>query len=197
MSTFKKRLFFDKVDTIKRYYRSPKFALLDLSFGLMSLFSNPYRVCRKFLKKKGAKEIYAYGETPYATYEKMVQECGIGPNDVWMEMGSGRGKGCFWLSHFVKCKVIGVEWVPQFVFFARFIRALFRIDGMIFKQADLEEIDTSCASVIYLYGIWPKRKIGTGVKVITISEPLKDYKVLKRFWVRFPWGRTTAYYQEK
>lgn len=197
MSIFRRRIFRDRVEAVRRYYKSPKFALIDLTFGLISLFSNPYRVCRKFLKKKGAREIYAYGETPYTTYEKIVRECGIGPHDTWMEMGAGRGKGCFWLSQFVGCRVIGIEQIPQFVYFARSIRALFRMNSLEFERGSVEKADVSQSTVIYLYGIWPNRAFEKGTRVITISEPLDGYKVLKRFWVRFPWGRTTAFYQEK
>lgn len=191
------RLWLDRLRSVRLYYKSPKFALIDLTYGLIALFINPYRTCRKFLQKRGADNIYAYGETPYATYQRIVEQCGICPQDTWIEMGSGRGKGCFWLSHFTHCKVIGIEWIPQFVWLARAIKALFRMKQVRFENLELEKADLSQATVIYLYGLWPDLKIGDQVKVITISEPLAGYQVLKSFWVRFPWGRTTAYFQEK
>ncbi len=196
MSGFK-RLWQNRIETIRRYYKKPKFALIDLTFGFVALFINPYRTCRKFLQKKGAAEIYAYGETPFATYEKIVEQCEIGPQDVWIEMGAGRGKGCFWLSHFLKCKVIGVEWIPQFVWIANGIKFLFNVKNVSFYSSDIQQTDLSKATVIYLYGLWPDLDLPVGVKVITISEPLEGTKQLKRFWVRFPWGRTTAFLQEK
>lgn len=195
MSISNLRLRQEKVDAIRLYYRSPKFALIDLSFGFLAFFQNPYRTCRKFLQKKKAENIYAYGETPYTTYQKMIQECGITAEDTWIEMGAGRGKGCFWLAHFTKCRVIGIERIPQFVRFARFLKVLFRMKKISFERRDIETADLSKATVIYLYGIWPNIKMPSHVKVITISEPLEGCQVLKRFWVRFPWGRTTAYLQ--
>lgn len=196
MSISSHRLWQDRIDAIRLYYKKPKFALIDLTFGLFALFSNPYRTCRKFLQKKGAENIYAYGETPYTTYQKIVIECGIGPDDVWIEMGAGRGKGCFWLTSFTGCKVIGIEWIPQFVRFSKWIKTLFRMKRIEFQQTEFERADLTQATVIYLYGVWPNLQIKKGVKVITISEPLEGYKVIKSFWVRFPWGRTTAYLQE-
>ena len=190
-----RRLWQGRIEAVRLYYKSPKFALIDLTFGLIALFLNPYRTCRKFLEKKGADNIYAYGETPYFTYEKIVKECGIGPKDTWIEMGSGRGKGCFWLAHFAGCKVIGIEWIPQFIHIARSIKTLFRMGRVQFLKSDIEKVDLSEATVIYLYGLWPNLKIHEKTKVITISEPLEGYKVIKSFWVRFPWGRTTAYLQ--
>ena len=104
---------------------SIRFAFIEFSFALLSLFSNPYRVCRKFLQKKGAKEIYAYGETPLETYRKIAAVCGVGPNDEWLELGAGRGKGCFWIANLIGCRVRGIEWVPQFVWMARALKTVF------------------------------------------------------------------------
>lgn len=190
-----RRLWQDRFNAFRLYYKSPKFALIDLSFGLVALFINPYRVCRKFLQKQGAEEIYAYGETPYTTYEKIARECGIGPQDTWVEMGSGRGKGCFWLNHFIGCQVVGVEQIPQFIRLSRFLQRLFWMRGVRFDKQDIEAADLKGATVIYLYGVWPALKVAPGVKVITMSEPLEGYRVLKSFWVRFPWGRTRCYLQ--
>ena len=117
--------------------------------------------------------------------------------DTWIEMGAGRGKGCFWLAHFVGCQVIGIEWIPQFMYIARALKALFGVKQIQFTQVDIEQADLTQGTIIYLYGLWPNLKIKEGVKVITISEPLDGYRVLKSFWVRFPWGRTTAYVQKK
>ena len=193
----KKRLWLDRFETIRKYYKSPKFALLDLTFSLVALFSNPYRVCRRFLQKKGEENIYAYGETPFSTYEKIVAQVGVKETDVWVEMGSGRGRGCFWLAHFTKCKVIGIEWVPQFVYLSRVLKALFRMNHTPFQKSDIEAVDLEDATIVYLYGLWPKLKIPTHVKVITTGEPLDGFKVIHSFWVRFPWGRTRAFIQEK
>jgi hypothetical protein len=197
MSIFKKRRRLERIETVQKYYKSPKFALIDLSFAFFSFFVNPYRTCRKFLQKKGMQEIYAYGETPYSTYEKIVRECGIGPEDTWLELGAGRGKGCFWLAHFVQCKVIGVEWIFQFVLFAKIIRAIFRVKSVSFWQKNIETMDLQEASVIYLYGLWPDLELKKGVKVISISEPFPNCKVIKSFWIRYPWGRTRAFLQIK
>ena len=197
MSIFRRRIWQERISTLFLYYKSPKFALIDLTFGLIALFINPYRVCRKFLQRKGEKNIYAYGETPYSSYQKIAEECGIGPNDTIFELGSGRGKGCFWLNHFTGCKVIGVEWVPTFIFFARMIKAIFRVKGVHFIKDEITAIDPTEATVIYLYGLYPALKIAEGVKIITTGEPLEGYRIVKQFWIRFPWGRTTAFLQER
>ena len=172
-----------------------KFFLIDLCFGFVSLFSTPYRGWRKFLQKKGAENIYAYGETPFSTYERIAKECGILPEDTWVELGAGRGRGCFWLKTFIGCKVIGVEWIYQFVWIANLIKKLFQIKNLEFIHSDISKVDLSEASVIYLYGIDLDLQVKKNVRVITISEPIEGYQVIKKFWVRYPWGRTTAFLQ--
>lgn len=187
------RIWKDRLYAFKHYYQG-KFALIDLCFGLIALFINPYRVCRKFLKKKGVENVYAYGETPFSTYQKIVEECGIDKNDVWVELGAGRGKGCFWLKYFVGCRVVGVEWVPLFVWIANGMKSLFRMKGIRFEKRDLVEIDLKEASFVYLYGV--HREVPAGIKVLSVSEPLPGYKVIKSFWVRYPWGRTRVFLQK-
>jgi hypothetical protein len=197
MSISKQRLWRDRITVIQRYYKSPKFALIDLAFGLVALFVNPYRLCRKFLQKKGTSNIYAYGETPLSTYQRIVEICQIGPQDTWLELGAGRGKGCFWVSHFIGCKVIGIEWVPQFVWIAKSIQILLGCKNLSFECRDIHQVNTHSATFIYLYGNWPSLDVGSKTRVLTISEPLEGFKVLQTFWVRYPWGRTTAFLQQK
>lgn len=194
MQVFRKRIWQDRIHAF-RYYKAFKFALIDIAFGLLALFINPYRLCRKFLQKQNADEIYAYGETPIATYEKLVQECKVSSHDTWIELGAGRGKGCFWMAYFTKCRVIGVEWIPQFVFFARLFRTIFKLDKLEFLKQDIETFVIPDGAIVYLYGIWPKLEFPQNAKIITISEPLEGYRAIHSFWVRFPWGRTRAFLQ--
>lgn len=189
-----RRIWKDRLYAFKHYYKG-KFALIDLCFGFLGLFVNPYRICRKFLEKQGAENVHAYGETPLATYQRIVEQCGVGPDDVWVELGSGRGKGCFWLRCFVGCRVVGVEWVPLFVGVAKGLRWLFRMDRVRFEERDLGKVDLGEATVVYLYGV--EREVPAGIRVITVSEPMEGYEVIKSFWVRYPWGRTRAFLQTK
>lgn len=189
----KKRIWQDRLQTARHFY--PKFAPIDLCFGLIGLFMNPYRLCRKFLQKMGADNVYAYGETPIMTYQRIVEQCEVRLSDVWIELGAGRGKGCFWLNRMVGCKVIGIEWIPSFVRIAKVLKKLFGLREIEFRCEDFEKTDLREGTIIYLYGNHPKIQIPEGLRVITMSEPLEGARVLKAFWVRFPWGRTTAYLQ--
>ncbi len=196
----------NQVETIRRFYRNWRFALIDLLLGFFSLFSNPYRTCRKFLQRRGEKEIYAYGETPLATLEKIAVECALRPQDHFVELGSGRGKSCFWVSQFIGCRVTGIEWVPSFIRLSRFIKALFQIDRLSFQLADFKRADLSQATFVYLYGTClseeqirtvaqSMEKLPNNGKIVSISFPLESryLKLQKSFPVAFPWGETVAY----
>ncbi|MES2274076.1 MAG: class I SAM-dependent methyltransferase [Chlamydiota bacterium] len=209
--TVKKRLWQDQIETIRRYYRKNlRFCFIDLSFGLVALFINPYRTCRKFLQKKEEAEIYAYGETPFTTLELIVKAAEVHPDDIWLELGSGRGKGCFWVSCFTGSSCVGIEWVPQFVRIAKFLKALFRVPRVSFQCISMDEADFTQPTIVYLYGtcleqskidaLFEKMKhLKEGTKVITISYPLEGggFVLNKTFPVEYPWGSAEAYLQIK
>lgn len=205
--SLKARIWKEQVFAFKRYAAQDiRFAICDLSLGVWGLFSNPYRVCRKFLQKKGEEQIYAYGETPLTTLEKIVTECRLCSADHWLELGSGRGKGCFWVGRFIGCRVTGVEWIPQFVQQSRLLARLHRFRNVNFLCKDFAEAPFSQATAVYLYGTCLSQGVlktllkkmialPPGAKVITISEPLasSSFRLEKTFSVCYPWGRTNAY----
>lgn len=198
---------------VLKYYRDVGFLKLDLA--LLFLYPrSPFWISREFLRKKGEENIYQYGETPLTTLEKIVRECGITERDVVFEMGCGRGRGCFWINHFVGCKVVGVEFIPEFVEKAVGIKKRFGVEGVEFRCEDFLESDLSCASVIYLYGTCLKdeeikrliekfAKLKSGKKIITVSFGLSDYtKELlfdeeKVFSAKFTWGIGEVYLQRR
>lgn len=196
----------EQIQVWRRYYKNRRFALIDLSLSALYLFSNPYRTCRKFLQKRGAANIYAYGETPLTTLEHIASAFEIGPDDRWLELGAGRGRGCFWMAQFIGCRTVGVEWIPSFVKRANWIRTQFCPNKVTFTQIPLREADFSQATAVYLYStcmpadeiedlVTQMAMLPAGSKVITISEPLDfpSYSLVKSTAVSFPWGDTDAY----
>lgn len=190
----KKALFQQQLLTLKHYYpKSLRFALLDLALGTASLCFNPYRICRK-------RRLGPYGETPLTTLHRIAQFCQLSSSDCWVELGSGRGKGCFWLSLFIGCRTLGIEAIPLFSRLSRFLAFLFRIPSR-FQCANFHETDLSQATHIYLYSTCMSEeelaslseKIPLQAKVITISSPMPSCTLLGSFSVSFPWGNTEAY----
>ncbi|MBA3957069.1 MAG: class I SAM-dependent methyltransferase [Parachlamydiaceae bacterium] len=193
-----------------RYYSNWNFCKIDLSLLLIYLFNSPYGISKKFLQKRGAKDIYAYGETPLSTCEEIAKKCQLSATDTLFELGCGRGRSSFWLNAFVKCNVVGIDYVPEFIARANDIKARFTVSGVTFRQEDFLATSLDGATAIYLYGtnlsdedivalVKRFEKLPAGTKIITISFPLTDYtsvpflKVMKRFPVKFPWGETDAY----
>lgn len=205
----KRDQFREEREVKRRFYSNAPFRKTDRALKRAYLFSNPYRTSRCFLQKKGAADIHQYGETPLTSLALIAEECGIAPQDHLFELGCGRGRGVFFLSHIYGCKATGIEWISQFVDKAKKVSSA-RVS---FIQGDMTKADLSDASIIYLYGtcleneviyqlIGSFKKLKKGSKIITVSYSLLDYSedgfsLKKTFPVTFPWGETEVYLQEK
>ena len=188
-------LWSEQARIISRYYpKNWRFALADLALGLIRFFSNPYRVCRR----RGD----VYGETPLTTLHRIVNVCQLSLADRWCELGSGRGKSCFWVAQWIGCPAIGLEQVPLFVYTARCIAWLLHIPAY-FHCGDLFKADLPYATCVYVYSTCFSEEqlsllaqrlstLPRGAKVVTISAPLPQWPY-HAFPVSFPWGQTTAY----
>jgi hypothetical protein len=181
-----------------RYY--PKFFKIHFAFQKAYLGINPFRVSRMFLQREGAEDVYTYGETPVTTFHKIVGECGITQDDVFYELGCGRGLGMFWLNQYIGCKVVGIEKIPLFV---RIGNQLSRKE-VSFKNENILNVDFCDGTVFYFYGtgfeeefirrlVKKFKQLPKGIKIITVSYPLSDFKVIKEFEVVFPWGKAAIY----
>ena len=191
----KRVLWTEQVRVIRRYYpKSPRFALLDVCLGLSHLFFNPYRVCRK----RGE----VYGETPLTTLHRMVEALELSSSDTWLELGSGRGRGCLWISQFVGCKTIGLEKISLFTQLPRLLSTLFRLPAA-FHCKDFFATDLSRATCVYIYSTCltdeelsllaeKLTSLPAGARVLTISAPLPGW-ASRPLPVSFPWGATEAY----
>lgn len=195
-----------------RYYGSFSFLKADIALRLMYLFHNPYTISKRFLMKKGAADVYAYGETPLTSLEIISKECGFNAQDCVYELGCGRGRTCFWLHSFIGCQVVGIEYIPEFVERANLVKKRLAIPKLEFRLADMTNADLQRATICYLYGSCLDEKtikkladrfskLPAGTKIITVSYPLSDYttkrsfEVMKRFKVPYTWGEADVYLQ--
>ena len=185
------------------YPKSLRFALCDLALGVSSLFYNAYNLCRK----RGG----TYGETPIPSLRRIAEFCELNAEDCWLELGSGRGKGAFWMAHFTPCQTIGVEKISLFHWIASAIRSLFQVPNLSFIRQDQIAADFSKATYVYLYSTCMSESellaltekmdnLRIGAKVITISAPLppnKAFQTIGSFPLSFPWGETEAFLNER
>jgi len=196
--------FWLQLKVIKLYYRkSPRFALADLLLGLSTLFYNPYALCRK--------QKMIYGETPIPTLHRILEFLPITADDVWLELGSGRGKSAFWISQFVGCATIGVEKVPLFAKIAEKIQKLLHIPNLRFYAADQMSAPFSKATIVYFYSTTTSaprikalmekmRDLPENAYLITISAKPPEspyFEAAGHFPASFPWGETEVYLTRK
>jgi len=181
------------------YPKNWRFALADSLLGLASLFFNPYRACRK----RG----FVYGETPISSLRRIASFCQLKPEDVWLELGSGRGKGAFWISQTIGCETAGVEAVPLFVNVARAIVRILRLPKISFTCGKMADADFSKATCVYLYSTCMEEEelaslsekmkaLPPGARVLTVSAPLPETAHLPcagSFPLSFPWGETEGF----
>jgi SAM-dependent methyltransferase len=179
-------LFCEQMAVIRRYYRFPRFAWIDFLLGAFYLFSNPFSICRRFCQRKGEDEVHTYGETPLTTWEQIAKKAGIGPEDVLLDLGCGRGRICFWSASVLGCRAIGVDRVPRFIRTAR----LFDSKRVRFVCSEIEDAPFEEATIVYYYALFhthPLGKLPDGMRVLSVSEPLfPDADSLGSF--SFPWG---------
>lgn len=202
--------FFEFIRVIFRYYSHSQFRKIDLALLFAYISKSPFTISKEFLKRKREEDLYKYGETPLTSLEIIAKECGIKPTDTVYELGCGRGRNCFWLNSFIHCKVMGIDYIPEFIEHANVIKNRFQVVDVDFICEDILKVDLSKATVIYLYGtcledvfiealIERFKKLPAGTKIITISYPLTDYcqepifEVEKCFQVHYPWGEADVY----
>jgi SAM-dependent methyltransferase len=189
--------------------RFPTFLRFENALNRAYRFHNPFRICKEFLRRNGDQFPDAYGETPIPVLAKIAQECNLNSEDVFFDLGCGRGRGAIFLSQLIGCRTVGIDWIPFFIQTAQNIITSFspRLSTH-FRCSNILAADLSEATVIFLYGtclsdevirslISRFEKLSLQTKVITVSYPLRDYNprfhIQKQFTALFPWGKGEIY----
>lgn len=199
---------FDFFLTVCKFYPNTKFRNADLALLRSYIGANPYVFSRRFLEELGESNVYAYGETPLNSLEKIVKTCELSQDDCIYELGCGRGRTCLWLLLVFKAKkVVGIDFVPEFIEKAKAINT-----EVEFLCEDFLKSDLTAATVIYLHGSCMKDedivklnqkliRLKPGLKVITTSFSMAEYdegdhwEMQKIFTGEFSWGSADVYLQ--
>lgn len=203
--------FLDYAKTVISFYSNPAYRRADLALLSSYLFINPYKLSRRFLEKRGSLSIYAYGETPIATLDRLAERAHIGPKDLVYELGCGRGRACFWLALIKQARVIGIDFIPEFIEKAEEVRKQESIGNLEFRCEDFLNSDLKEATFIYLHGSCMEdgdilklnqRLIGLKkeIRVLTVSFSMKEYDeahwiVTDVFVERMSWGLAEVFLQ--
>lgn len=191
------------------YYPNFNFCKIDLTLLGSYFLANPFGISKRFLVQKGERDVYTYGETPLTTLDLIAHAAQLTERDVVFEMGCGRGRTCFWLNQFIGCRVVGIDFVPEFIEKGNKVKERFQVEGVTFVRDDLFHANLRGSTVIYLYGtcfsavsidllIANFSKLPPGTKIITVSyaltdfQPFAPFQVVKQFPASFTWGQTTV-----
>lgn len=189
------------------YWKNFAFLKIDLLFFFYYLKKGPYRIAKEHHN-------FVYGETPLTIYDKISKAVHLDRNDLFLDLGSGRSKGLFWLSSFVGCHTVGCEIIPPFIEKALAIKRAAKAHRVTLLEESFYETALEKATVIYLYGITLSddelerlverfRPLKPGTKVVTVSFKLSDvtkempYRLMKTISGSFAWGRAEIYIQER
>ena len=175
----------------KQFYPDAQFKALDQS---LLKGPNPYRI-------PGA---FPYGETPLCSLKKIADRCGLQKRDKLVDLGCGRGRGVFFLSHFYGCEAIGVDQIQPFMERACHLAETFRTPRVSFLCKDMRKFDFSQATFVFFYGttfseefiqelIQEMRALPKGSKIAAVSTPLEGFKIVDQFRVSFNWGFGDVY----
>lgn len=175
----------------KNFYHDPVFKALDEE--LLS-GPNPYH----------AAKVFPYGETPLRALYAMAKAIDLKSTDHFIDLGCGRGRAVFFLSHFFGCRATGIDLTPSFI---KRARRLNQSDKVTFLCQDFLSYDFNDANCLYLYGPTQAdenlRKfektlsyLPQNLRVVTVSEPLKQAIPFHSFQVAFPWGQGELFCHE-
>ena len=201
------------IRVVSRYYSNKQFRSVDLALLFSYLLRSPFAISKEFLRQRGQKNLHEYGETPLTVLDEIVQRYGITEKDTVYELGCGRGRSCFWLHSFIKCRVVGIDYLPEFIEKAQSIQSKFQLQQVEFRCENMFKADLRDATAIYLYGttlsdesifrlLENLQKLKPGTKVISVTFPLTEFSVglfelVDSFPVRYPWGVTDVFLQKK
>ncbi|MTI14801.1 SAM-dependent methyltransferase [Sansalvadorimonas verongulae] len=98
-----------------RYIFSFRFIYFELHRRAFFFLCSPWAVSRRFLDQRGEFDAQGYGETPLVTLNAVARRLKLSSSDALLELGSGTGRNCMWLSDRYGCRTLGIEQIPLFV----------------------------------------------------------------------------------
>lgn len=176
----------------KNFYHDKAFKALDQE---LLAGPNPYLLAK----------VFPYGETPLRALYQIAQMVDLKPSDHFVDLGCGRGRALFFLSHFFGCRAMGIDLTPSFIHKAR---RLGKDNGKLtFICDDFLSYDFKDATCVYLYGTTYSeeclmllreklKRLPKGSRVISVSEELLRLHVHAKASVKFVWGEGNVFLQK-
>ena len=192
------------------YLHTRRMLLIEAMYFFLYLGKSPYQIAKKSPSTHPLGNIY--GETPPKILKKIGEKTGLSKGKTYLELGSGRGKGVFFMREVFSAVSTGLDWVEPFIESSIGINNFLRIEGVHFQVQDIFQTSLPKADVVYIYSTslsvaeflqLAKQLISfpKGAYVATVSEPLAyysaDWKVESRFKAAYPWGKADVFIQKK
>jgi SAM-dependent methyltransferase len=134
-----------------RYCLSWAFLRYELHRRLLYTLCSPWAISRRFLDQRGETGAQGYGETPLVTLAAVAVRLELSEGDALLELGSGTGRNCAWLSARFGCRAVGVEQIPQYVRFAEKLERRYFPDGVVQSRCgDMFALDMSGWRFVYV-----------------------------------------------
>lgn len=96
-------------------------------------------------------EMVPFQKTPIRILMEMIARAGLGPADVFCDVGSGLGQIPIALHLLTGARAFGIECEPAYVASARACAAAIGLSAVAFLEADARAADYSAATVLFLY----------------------------------------------
>ncbi len=193
-----------------RFGRHPWWWRLTALLWLTYLSDPPYRIISRFQKNQNATgDSLIYGETPLLTVEKFLQFLKPGADDVFIDLGCGRGLPVFYTHMLAGVTSRGIDIIPEFIERASSISSRLSLEGVSFTRCSFADVDLSEGTLFYIAGTTfddtmleaLTRKLETlshPIRLITLSEPLPSsrFTVVNSAEMFFSWGKAMVFFQE-
>ena len=193
------------------FFNNPK--LRKVAFALFKQYAlvDPYRISSNEASHINInRDNLIYGETPWYSIHKILKYINPGPNDVFYDLGSGRGKVAFFVSVFFKIKAIGIDLIPTFIKNSENLQKQLNLDDVKFTKGNFIDMDISDGTIFYIAGtcfdddmidavLEKIKQLNDNSWVITLSYPLNSPHLTleKTLILPYSWGKGTVFIQKK
>ena len=190
-----------------------KFFLADMLLLSFYFFKSPYRLVREYDQLNPEMSLGPYGESDFYTAARIFSAFSIPKTASVVELGSGRGRLCLWLS-MVRGQeyVCGIEALDSMSQRARRIQRWFCRDGLDFYTGNWHAMPLPPVDVYYLYAAAETdeqvremahalSRLRKGSRIITIGWWLgegapENFVLEKTLSVKMEWGKSRAFLQK-
>lgn len=194
------------------FYRYPLLLKMDLVWMWMYALQSPFTLSGQATRLQALPaDITVYGETPWITMARILEEIPMQKDDVFYELGCGTGRNLLFVHGYSGLPVVGFELVPAFVARLKKLCQHLGIEtGVRVYQQNWFDADLRAGTIFFLVGTCYSdetiakaekalRHIQPGAWVISTSYALDvpGLKLIQTMKLPFSWGYGTVYIQQK